>query len=57
LRGKRVTNRAILETKKNKLTDQFVRISVEIAGDVMRFGRPEVGTFAPQLKPNAVEYE
>jgi hypothetical protein len=51
-----VTTRLIVEMK-NKLTYQFVRISVEIARDVMRFGRPVVGTFAPRLKPSAVEHE
>ena len=36
-----MTNPPIIETKQNKLTDQFVRISVEIVGDVMRFRRRE----------------
>lgn len=43
-RGERVTNWLLIETKQNKLTDQFIRISVEIAGDAPRFGRPDVET-------------
>lgn len=39
VRGKIVTNPQIIETKQDKLMGDFVRISVEIAGDVMRFGR------------------
>jgi hypothetical protein len=33
------------ETKQNKLSDQFVRISVEIAANAPKFGRPVVGTW------------
>jgi hypothetical protein len=28
-----------------------------IAANATRFGRPEVGAFPPQLKPNTVEYD
>ena len=38
-----MTNWSITEPKENKLSDQFIRISVEIAGNAPRFGRPEVG--------------
>jgi hypothetical protein len=47
----------VTETKQNKLSDQFIRISVEIAANATRFRRSELGAFPPQLKPHAVEYE
>jgi hypothetical protein len=57
LRYQKVTSWPITETKKKKLSNQFIRISVEIAANAPRFGRPEVGTFPLQLRPNGVEYE
>ena len=57
LRDQRVTNRANTEPNQNELTQQFIRISVGTPANAPRFGRPKVGTFPPQLKSNAVEYE
>jgi hypothetical protein len=40
-----VTNKPVTETKEDKVKEQFIQISVEIAADVPKFGRLEMETW------------